>query len=39
MAQYRHELESALGIPVIDQTQAAVTMAIGAVQLGQVETS
>jgi Asp/Glu/hydantoin racemase len=38
MAQYRHELESALGIPVVDPTQAAVTMAIGAVQLGQAET-
>jgi Asp/Glu/hydantoin racemase len=38
MAQYRHELESALGIPVIDPTQAAVTMAIGAVQLGRAET-
>jgi Asp/Glu/hydantoin racemase len=38
MAQYRHELEAALGIPVVDPTQAAVTMAIGAVQLGRAET-
>jgi Asp/Glu/hydantoin racemase len=38
MAQYRHELEAALGIPVVDPTPAAVTMAIGAVRLGQVET-
>jgi Asp/Glu/hydantoin racemase len=34
MAQYRHQLEAALGIPVVDPTQAAVTMAVGAVQLG-----
>jgi Asp/Glu/hydantoin racemase len=39
MAQYRPELEAALGIPVVDPTQAAVTMAIGAVQLGQAGTS
>jgi allantoin racemase len=33
MAEYRAELEVALGLPVIDPTQAAVTMAIGAVRL------
>ncbi len=33
MAQYRLELEASLGLPVIDPTQAAVTMAIGAVRL------
>ena len=33
MARHRRPLEDALGIPVIDPTQAAVTMAIGAVQL------
>ena len=33
MARHRKPLEDALGIPVIDPTQAAVTMAIGAVQL------
>src|SRR5256885_1670118 len=32
MARHRAPLEDALGIPVIDPTQAAVTMAIGAVQ-------
>ena len=32
MARHRRPLEEALGIPVIDPTQAAVTMAIGAVQ-------
>src|SRR6476620_9898420 len=35
MARHRAPLEDALGIPVIDPTQAAVTMAIGAVQLGR----
>jgi allantoin racemase len=33
MARHRRPLEDALGIPVIDPTQAAVTMALGAVQL------
>lgn len=33
MARHRRPLEEALGIPVIDPTQAAVTMALGAVQL------
>ncbi|MEM7120637.1 MAG: aspartate/glutamate racemase family protein [Pseudomonadota bacterium] len=32
MAQYRAGLETDLGIPVIDPTQAATTLAIGAVQ-------
>jgi Asp/Glu/hydantoin racemase len=34
MARYRDPLEQALGIPVIEPTQAAVTMAIGRVRLG-----
>jgi allantoin racemase len=33
MARHRKALEAALGVPVIDPTQAAVTMALGAVQL------
>lgn len=32
MAQYRRALTAALGMPVVDPTQAAVTMAIGAVR-------
>jgi len=32
MARHRKPLEAALSVPVIDPTQAAVTMAIGAVQ-------
>jgi allantoin racemase len=32
MARHRRPLEAALGVPVIDPTQAAVAMAIGAVQ-------
>jgi allantoin racemase len=32
MARHRRPLEQALGIPVIDPTQAAVTMALGTVQ-------
>src|SRR6184192_1945439 len=35
MARHRRPLEAVLGIPVIDPTQAAVTMAIGAVQLAR----
>jgi Asp/Glu/hydantoin racemase len=35
MARHRLGLEQALGIPVIDPTQAAVTMAIGTVQLAR----
>jgi allantoin racemase len=33
MARYRSELEATLGVPVIDPTQAAVVMAMGAVLL------
>lgn len=33
MARHRRGLEDALGVPVIDPTQAAVAMAIGAVQV------
>ena len=32
MARHRKSLEQALGIPVIDPTQAAMSMAMGAVQ-------
>src|SRR5712672_2466882 len=35
MARHRQPLEQALGIPVIDPTQAAVTMALGTVQFSQ----
>jgi allantoin racemase len=35
MARHRQKLEDALGVPVIDPTQAAVTMALGAVQLAR----
>src|SRR5438093_651453 len=35
MARHRKPLEDALGVPVIDPTQAAVTMALGAVQLAR----
>jgi allantoin racemase len=35
MARHRAPLEAALGVPVIDPTQPAVAMAIGAVQLAQ----
>jgi Asp/Glu/hydantoin racemase len=34
MARHRAGLEAELGVPVIDPTQAAVTMALGAVQFG-----
>jgi allantoin racemase len=34
MARHRKPLEEALGIPVIDPTQAAVTMAIGTLAVG-----
>lgn len=34
MAAYRVDLEAAVGIPVVEPTQAAVTMAIGRVRLG-----
>ncbi|MDX6750464.1 aspartate/glutamate racemase family protein [Geminicoccaceae bacterium 1502E] len=33
MARYRRRLEDELGVPVVDPTQAAVTMAMGAVLL------
>ncbi len=33
MARHRRRLEDALGVPVIDPTQAAVAMALGAVQV------
>ena len=36
MARHRRPLEEALGIPVIDPTQAAVTMALGVVQLSRL---
>ncbi len=35
MARHRAPLEQALGLPVIDPTQAAVTMALGAVQIAR----
>lgn len=35
MARHRRPLEEALGIPVIDPTQAAVSMALGAVQFAR----
>jgi Asp/Glu/hydantoin racemase len=35
MARHRRPLEAALGLPVIDPTQAAVALAIGAVQFAQ----
>jgi allantoin racemase len=34
MARFRGRLEAALGIPVVEPTQAAVAMAIGRVQVG-----
>ena len=34
MAQYRERVEQAAGIPVVEPTQAAVTMAVGRVRLG-----
>jgi Asp/Glu/hydantoin racemase len=33
MARHRRPLEDALGVPVIDSTQAAVAMAIGTVMV------
>jgi allantoin racemase len=35
MAQYRHQIEHAIGLPVVDPTQAAVSMAIGALRLAE----
>jgi Asp/Glu/hydantoin racemase len=34
MAQYRERVEQAAGVPVVEPTQAAVSMAIGRVRLG-----
>jgi allantoin racemase len=34
MARFREALEQELGIPIVEPTQAAVTMAIGRVRLG-----
>ena len=39
MARHRQPLEDALAIPVIDPTQAAVTMALGAVQVSHANSS
>ncbi|SRR5579871_6455802 len=36
MARHRRPLEEALGVPVIDPTQAAVAMAVGSVQAGML---
>jgi allantoin racemase len=36
MARHRRPLEEALGVPVIDPTQAAVAMALGTVQLSRL---
>ena len=36
MARHRSPLEAALGVPVIDPTQAAVAMAIGTLQAGRL---
>jgi Asp/Glu/hydantoin racemase len=35
MARYRARVESAIGIPVVEPTQAAVAMAIGRIKLGR----
>jgi hypothetical protein len=34
MARYRAPLQDAIGVPVVEPTQAAVAMAIGRVRLG-----
>jgi Asp/Glu/hydantoin racemase len=34
MARYRERLQDAVGVPVVEPTQAAVTMAIGRASLG-----
>ncbi len=34
LARYRDALEDAVGLPVVEPTQAAVTLAVGAVRLG-----
>ncbi len=38
MARYRSTLEEAVGIPVVEPTQAAVAMAVGHVRLAQAQT-
>jgi len=38
MARYRDELEEAVRLPVVEPTQAAVTMALGRVRFGWGET-
>lgn len=35
MARYRAALEAAVGIPIVEPTQAAVAMAVGHVRLSQ----
>jgi Asp/Glu/hydantoin racemase len=35
MARYRAALEEAVGIPIVEPTQAAVAMAVGHVRLSQ----
>ncbi|MDP6876950.1 MAG: aspartate/glutamate racemase family protein, partial [Alphaproteobacteria bacterium] len=37
MARYKGGLESALGLPVVEPSQAATTMAIGAVRLAEAK--
>jgi allantoin racemase len=37
MAQYRQQIAHAVGLPVVDPTQAAVAMAIGAVRLAEAQ--
>jgi allantoin racemase len=37
MAQYRHQIAHAVGLPVVDPTQAAVAMALGAVRLAEAQ--
>jgi Asp/Glu/hydantoin racemase len=39
MAQYRHQIAHAIGLPVVDPTQAAVAMAIGAIRLAEGQTA
>ena len=38
MARYRAALEEAVGVPVVEPTQAAVAMAVGHVRLAQAQT-
>jgi allantoin racemase len=39
MAQYRQQIAHAVGLPVVDPTQAGVAMAIGAVRLAEGQTA